>query len=35
MIKCLIIRKNDVIPYSETMVVMTVFYDHILYMIWK
>ena len=35
MIKCLIIRKNDVIPYSETIVIMTVFYGHILYMIWK
>ena len=35
MIKCLIIRKDDVIPYSETIVIMTVFYDHILYMIWK
>ena len=35
MIKCLIIRKDDVIHYSETIVIMTVFYDHILYMIWK
>ena len=35
MIKCLIIRKNDVIPYSETIVIMTIFYGHILYMIWK
>ena len=35
MIKCFIIRKDDVIPYSETIVIMTVFYDHILYMIWK
>ena len=34
-VKRLIIRKDDVIPYSETIVVMTVFYDHILYMIWK
>ena len=34
-VKCLIIRKDDVIPYSETIVIMTVFYDHILYMIWK
>ena len=34
-IKCLIIRKDDVIPYSEIIVIMTVFYDHILYMIWK
>ena len=33
MIKCLIIRKDDVIPYSETIVIMTVFYDYILYMI--
>ena len=35
MIKCLIIRKDDVISYSETIVIMTVFYDYILYMIWK
>ena len=35
MIKYLIIRKNDVIPYSETIVIMTVFCGHILYMIWK
>ena len=35
MIKCLIIRKDDVIPYSENMVIMTVFCGHILYMIWK
>ena len=35
MIKCLIIKKDDVIPYSEIIVIMTVFYDHILYMIWK
>ena len=35
MIKCLIIRKDDVIPYSETIVIMTVCYGHILYMIWK
>ena len=35
MIKCLIIRKDDVIPYSETIVIMTVFYGHILYMIWR
>ena len=33
MIKCLIIRKDDVIPYSEIIVIMTVFYDHILCMI--
>ena len=31
----LIIRKDDVIPCSETIVIMTVFYGHILYMIWK
>ena len=35
MIKCLIIRKDDVIPYRETIVIMTVFCGHILYMIWK
>ena len=35
MIKCLIIRKDDVIPCSETIVIMTIFCDHILYMIWK
>ena len=35
MIKYLIIRKDDVISYSEIIVIMTVFYDHILYMIWK
>ena len=35
MIKCLIIRKDDVIPYSETIVIMTIFCGHILYMIWK
>ena len=35
MIKWLIIRKDDVIPYSEIIAIMTVFYDHILYMIWK
>ena len=34
-VKCLIIMKDDVIPYSETIVIMTVFYGHILYMIWK
>ena len=34
-VKYLIIRKDDVIPYSETIVIMTVFYGHILYMIWK
>ena len=35
MIKCLIIRKDDVIPYSETIVIMIAFCGHILYMIWK
>ena len=35
MIKYLIIRKDDVIPYSEIMVIMTVFYGHTFYMIWK
>ena len=35
MIKCVIIRKDDVIPYSESIVIMTVFCGHILYMIWK
>ena len=35
MIKYLIIRKDDVIPCSEIIVIMTVFYGHILYMIWK
>ena len=35
MIKCLIIRKDDVILYSETIVIITVFCGHILYMIWK
>ena len=34
-IKYLIIRNDNVIPYSETIVIMTVFYGHILYMIWK
>ena len=34
-VKCLNIRKDDVIPYSETIVIMTVFYGHILYMISK
>ena len=34
-VKRLIIRKDDVIPYNEIIVIMTVFYDHILYMIWK
>ena len=35
MVKRLIIRKDDVIPCSETIVIMTVFYGHILYVIWK
>ena len=35
MIKYLIIRKDEVILCSETIVTMTVFYGHILYMIWK
>ena len=35
MIKDLIIRKDEVIPCSETIIIMTVFYGHILYMIWK
>ena len=35
MIKCLNIRKDDVIPYSETIVIMTVFCDLTLYMICK
>ena len=35
MIKCLIIWKDDVIPYSEIIVIITVFYGHTLYMIWK
>ena len=34
-VKCLIIRKNDVIPYSETIIIMTVFCGHTMYMIWK
>ena len=34
-VKYLIIRKDDVIPCSETIIIMTVFYGHILYMIWK
>ena len=34
-VKCLIIKKDDVIPYSGTIVIMTLFYGHILYMIWK
>ena len=31
----MIIRKDDVIPYSEIIVLMTVFYGHTLYRIWK
>ena len=34
-VKYLIIKKDDVIPCSETIIIMTVFYGHILYMIWK
>ena len=34
-VKYLIIRKDDVIPCSETIIIMTVIYGHILYMIWK
>ena len=34
-VKYLIIRKDDVIPCSETIIIMTIFYGHILYMIWK
>ena len=34
-VKYLIIRKDEVIPCSGTIVIMTVFYGHILYMIWK
>ena len=32
MIKCFIIRKDGVIPCNETIVIMTVFCGHILYM---
>ena len=35
MVKYLIIRKDVVIPYSENMVIMTIFCGHILYMVWK
>ena len=35
MVKYLIVSKDVVFPCSETIVVMTIFYDHILYMIWK
>ena len=34
-VKYLIIRKDEVIPCSETIVIMTVFCGHILCMIWK
>ena len=34
-VKYLIIRKDEVIPCSETIVIMTIFCGHILYMIWK
>ena len=34
-VKYLIIGKNEVIPCSETMVIKTIFYGHILYVIWK
>ena len=34
-VKRLIIRNDDVIPYSETIVIMTVFCGHTLYMLWK
>ena len=34
-VKYLIIRKNDIIPCSEIIVIMTVLCGHILYMIWK
>ena len=34
-VKYLTIRKDGVIPCGETIVIMTVFCDHILYMIWK
>ena len=34
-VKYLIISKDDVFPCSETIVIMTVFCGHILYMIWK
>ena len=33
MMKCLIIRKDDIIPYSEAIVILTVFCGYILYMI--
>ena len=34
-VKYLIIRKDDVFPCSETIVIMTIFCGHILHMIWK
>ena len=34
-VKYLIIRKDNVFPCSETIVIVTVFCGHILYMIWK
>ena len=34
-VKYLIISKDNVIPYGETIVIMTIFCGHILYMIWK
>ena len=34
-VRYLIIRKDDVIPCSEIIVIMIVFCGHILYMIWK
>ena len=35
MIKCLVIRKDDVFPCGKTVVIMTIFCGHILYMVWK
>ena len=34
-VKYLIIRKDDVFLCSETVVIMTIFCGHILYMVWK
>ena len=34
-VKYLIIRKDDVFPCSETVVIMTIFCGYILYMVWK
>ena len=34
-VKYLIVSKDVVFPCSETIVIMTIFYGHILYMIWK